>query len=83
MRDASRALTDYRRAKVVDDHDGKLATISYQGDHDTHIHFHAAYDEKGLPDDASSTLFSVCPAKVYQAETDQSLQNSVAVSWIG
>jgi ferredoxin-like protein FixX len=78
LREESRRLTDLGRTSQTVDHDRKLAFITYESDERTHIHFHAAYDKKGLPDN-SSPLFHICPARVYQEEVDQSLSTSVAV----
>jgi len=61
------------------DHDSKLAWLTYRSDEHTHIRFHAAYDEHGLPDDASSSLFNVCPAWVYKQEDSPAGDGSVAV----
>lgn len=73
------ALGDYSRVREVTSHDQKLSLINYANDERTHIHFHAAYDAKGLPTFGKSPLFSVCPAKVYQAEVDQTRNTAVAV----
>lgn len=67
------------RVEEVVEHDTKLAWINYRGDEHTHIHFHAAYDEHGLPDDGGSPLFNVCPANVYKAERDRAGNVAVAV----
>lgn len=50
------------------DLDAKLAWITYRGDHRTHIHFHQAYDERGLPAPGGPSVFRVCPARVYKEE---------------
>jgi electron transfer flavoprotein-quinone oxidoreductase len=74
-----RGRREYRRTEERETHDGKLARISYRSDPGTHIHFHAVVDARGLPDHAGSSLFSICPAKVYKKEVDQSAGASVAV----
>ncbi|MAG55081.1 MAG: hypothetical protein CMJ83_02195 [Planctomycetes bacterium] len=61
------------------DHDAKLSWITYRSDERTHIRFQSAYDAAGLPDNASSSLFHVCPANVYEAETDSAQRASVTV----
>lgn len=73
-----RRANDWRRVKDVVPHDDKLAAITYRGDHDGHIGFHVRPDKNGLPETASP-VFSVCPARVYREERDQSLARSVAV----
>ena len=73
------ALQDLAGAKEKVDHDQKLSWITYRSDHHSHIHFHAAYDKKGLPSREGSSVFRVCPARVYKEERDLMGTPSVAV----
>jgi electron transfer flavoprotein-quinone oxidoreductase len=78
VREGARALGDYGAAPESMTHDAKLALITYRGEKKSHIGFHVAYDQAGLPE-VASPVFQVCPAKVYQQDQDQSLAPSVAV----
>jgi alkylation response protein AidB-like acyl-CoA dehydrogenase/electron transfer flavoprotein alpha/beta subunit/ferredoxin-like protein FixX len=79
LKDEGRRITDLAACKERVAHDDKLATITYRGDERTHIRFHVGRDAKtGLPDVASS-VFHVCPARVYREERDLSLAPSIAV----
>lgn len=77
-REERRRANDWRRVKDAIPHDDKLAGITYRGDHASHIGFHVRPDKVGLPE-TGSVVFSVCPARVYREERDQSLARSVAV----
>ena len=63
-----RDVLELTAVSAATDHDSKLAWLTYRSDHHTHIHYHLPYNAKGLPDSQSSSVFQVCPARVYQEE---------------
>ncbi|MGD8866290.1 MAG: acyl-CoA dehydrogenase family protein, partial [Gemmatimonadales bacterium] len=63
-------------------HDAKLGEISYAGEPGAHIKVFFPPDKPGkLPDPCASSLWSVCPAAVYQINLDRTQHASVAVNF--
>ena len=79
-----RALTDLTSGKfvVAKSHDAKLGEISYSGEAGSHIKVFFPPEKPGqLEDPSSSSLWSACPAAVYQIVLDRTLHASVAVNF--
>jgi electron transfer flavoprotein-quinone oxidoreductase len=79
-----RALTDLTPGKfdAGKSHDAKLGELSYGGDAGSHIKVFFPPEKPGaLEDPSRSSLWSVCPAAVYQIVLDRTLHASVAVNF--
>jgi len=79
-----RALTDLsaRVPAAAKSHDAKLGELSYSGDAGSHIKVFFPPEKPGtLEDPSKSSLWSVCPAAVYQIVLDRTLHASVAVNF--
>ncbi len=79
-----RALTDLSPGAYAEgtSHDAKLSEITYRAEHGSHIKVFFPPDEPGkLEDPSASSLWSVCPAAVYQIVLDKTLHPSVAVNF--
>ena len=70
---------DYLAVQATRSTDDMLALLQYSGEAATHIRFLAKRDASGRPADAASSLFHVCPARVYQAQQDLARNTSVTV----
>ncbi|MEE8549827.1 MAG: FAD-dependent oxidoreductase, partial [Gemmatimonadota bacterium] len=79
-----RALTDLSpgRLAIAKSHDAKLGEISYDSEAVSHIKVFFPPERAGtLEDPSRSSLWSVCPAAVYQINQDRTLHSSVTVNF--
>ncbi len=79
----ARAWTDLSpgRVRVEKPHDAKLGEITYESEEASHIKvFFPAPAPGRVEDPTGSSLWSVCPANVYQVNTDEALHPAVTVN---
>lgn len=68
------------RVRVEKAHDAKLGEITYSGEAASHIKVFFPASPGRFEDPTRSALWSVCPANVYQVNTDETLHTAVAVN---
>jgi electron transfer flavoprotein-quinone oxidoreductase len=79
LKEEERLLGAYDAVVERTGHDDKLASITYRGEERSHVKFHVRAGKGGVGVETESSVFHVCPARVYREERDQSLRPSVAV----